>query len=187
MPDIVLFILRIVFLLAGTVLILRIWMHAVHLHPFNPYAQVVLRLSNWLVQPIRRLLPLGRMVDWPALAACGLVALVYLLLRWVVMVGMIPPLAWVVSVLLPLAVLTVLEWAFNVVLWLTLIQAILSWVNPMAPIMPVVQVLTAPLLNPIRRMLPHLGGIDLSPLVLLVLTQIVIWVLQQLVYTLMLG
>jgi len=181
--DIFQLVLRIAFLLFGTVLILRVWTHAVRLHPFNPYAQAILRLSNWLVQPIRRLVPQGRLADWPALVACWLVALLYLVSSWLVLTGRIPPLAWVVSVL-PVAVVTVLEWMFNVVLWVTLIQAILSWVNPMAPIMPVVQTLTAPLLNPIRRVLPHLGGIDFSPLILLILAQIAMRVLQRLVYTL---
>jgi len=181
--DIFQLVLRIGFLLLGTVLILRVWTHAVRLHPFNPYAQAILRLSNWLVRPIRRLVPQGRLADWPALFACWLTALVYLIASWLVLTGNFPSLAWVVAVL-PVAALTVLEWTFNVVLWLTLIQAILSWVNPMAPIMPVVQVLTAPLLNPIRRVLPHLGGMDFSPLVLLILAQIVMRVLQRLVYAL---
>jgi len=181
--DIFQFVLRIVFILLGTVLILRVWAHAVRLHPFNPYAQTLLRLSNWLTQPIRRLVPLGRWVDWPALLACHVVALVYLVLSVLVLTGALPSLASMAA-LLPVALLTVLEWVFNVVLWLTLIQAVLSWVNPMAPIMPVVQVLTKPLLDPIRRVLPTLAGIDFSPLVLLILAQIVMRVLQQLVYTL---
>jgi len=181
--DIFQLVLRIGFLLLGTVLILRIWTHAVRLHPFNPYAQAILRLSNWLVQPIRRLVPQGRWADWPALLACWLTALVYMMTSWLVLTGNFPPLSWLMG-MLPVAVLTVLEWTFNVVLWLTLIQAILSWVNPMAPIMPVVQVLTAPLLDPIRRVLPRLGGIDFSPLVLLILAQIMMRVLQRLVYTL---
>jgi len=181
--DIFHFVLRIVFVLIGTVLILRAWAHAVRLHPFNPYVQTLLRLSNWLTQPIRRLVPLGRWVDWPAVLACYAVALVYLVLSVLVLTRALPSPTWLIS-LLPVALLTVLEWVFNVVLWLTLIQAVLSWVNPMAPIMPVVQVLTKPLLDPIRRVLPTLAGIDFSPLVLLILAQIGMRVLQQLVYAL---
>jgi len=181
--DIFQLVLRIGFLLLGTVLILRVWTHAVRLHPFNPYAQAILRLSNWLVQPIQRLVPHGRLADWPALFACWLVALSYLLLSWLVLTGSMPPFAWMASIL-PVAALTVLEWTFNVVLWVTLIQAVLSWVNPMAPVMPVVQMLTAPLLNPIRRVLPHLGGIDFSPLILLILAQIMMRVVQRMVYAL---
>jgi len=175
-------IFRIACLLLGTVLILRIWAYAVHLHPFNPYSQAILRLSNWLVYPIRRLVPHG-MADWPALLACWLTALVYLLLSWLILTGSLPSFNQLLSAL-PVAALTVLEWALNVVLWLTLIQAVLSWVNPMAPIMPVVQTLTAPLLGPIRRILPHMGGIDFSPLILLILAQVAMMILRHLVYTL---
>lgn len=181
--DIFHLIIRIAFLLLGTALILRAWTHAVRLHPFNPYSQAIIRLTNWFVQPIRRLVPPGSLIDWPTLLACWLTALAYLLLSWIVLTGYLPPMSLLASAL-PAAALTVLEWIFNVVLWLTLIQAVLSWVNPMAPIMPVVQTMTAPLLNPIRRILPNLGGIDFSPLVLLILAQIGMMVLQRLVYSL---
>jgi YggT family protein len=50
--------------------------------------------------------------------------------------------------------------------------------------MPVLQTLTAPLLDPIRRILPNLGGLDLSPLVLLVLAQLCMMVLQRFEYSL---
>ena len=77
---------------------------------------------------------------------------------------------------------TVLKWGVNLVLWLTLIQVILSWVNPMAPVMPVLQTLTAPLLDPIRRLLPTPGGLDFSPLVVLILAQVLIMVLEGFSY-----
>lgn len=56
--------------------------------------------------------------------------------------------------------------------------------KPARPVMPVLHTLTAPLLDPIRRLLPNLGGLDLSPLVLLVLAQIAIMFLQHFTYTL---
>ncbi|MNT10349.1 YGGT family protein [compost metagenome] len=68
--------------------------------------------------------------------------------------------------------------------WLTLIQAVLSWVNPMAPMMPLLQSLTAPLLDPIRRVLPR-TSIDFSPLVLLIAAQILLMVLARLSYGMM--
>jgi YggT family protein len=70
------------------------------------------------------------------------------------------------------------------VIWLTLIQAILSWVNPLAPVMPVLRTLTDPMLEPIRRIMPNLGGVDLSPLVLLILAQVALMVLNRISYTL---
>lgn len=177
------FILDIAFSLFGIALIIRAWIYAIRLHPFNPYSQAVLGVTNWLVMPIRKLVPPGNRIDWPTLLACWLTAVVFLLLTWTLLTGQLPPLQSILPALLA-AVLTVLKWTFNVILWLTLIQAILSWVNPLAPIMPVLQTLTAPLLDPIRRILPNLGGLDLSPLVLLVLAQVAMMILQQSAYSL---
>src|SRR3546814_19191043 len=77
------------------------------------------------------------------------------------------------------AVFTVLKWAFSLILWLTMIQAILSWVNPLAPIMPVLHTLIARLIDPIRRILPNLGGLNLSPLVLLVIATVAMMFVQR--------
>ncbi len=176
------FVINIVFTLFGAALILRAWAYATRLHPFNPYSQAIIRLTDWLVQPLRKLVSPGRSIDWPSLLACWLTALVSMLATWVVLTGSLP----MVQLLLPAlatSVLTVLKWTFNLILWMTLIQAILSWVNPLAPIMPVLHTLTAPLLDPIRRILPNLGGLDLSPLVLLILAQVAIMILQSLSFS----
>lgn len=181
--DIFLFLISIAATLMGVGLILRAWMHAVRLHPFNPYSQAIIRVTNWLVQPIRRILSPGALVDWPSLCAAWLVALAYLLLSWIVGTGSLPAASSLGPALIA-AVLTVARWLFNVVLWMTLLQAILSWVNPLAPVMPLLETLTAPLLNPIRRILPNLGGIDLSPLALLILAQVALMILQRVAFSL---
>lgn len=177
------FLINILLSLFGIALILRAWMFAIRLHPFNPLSQAILRITDWLVQPVRRLIGPGDRADWPSLLACWLTAFVYLLLTWIVLTGHFPPF----QSLLPgvvAALLTMLRWTFNIVLWITLIQAILSWVNPIAPIMPMLTTLTAPLLNPIRRVLPNLGGLDLSPLVLIIIAQVAMMFLQQMAFTL---
>lgn len=178
LSDVLHFIINIVFSLFGIALIIRAWIFAIRLHPFNPYSQAVLRTTDWLVQPLRKVVPTGNKWDWPSLLACWLTALVFLLLSWTVLTGQLPPVQSLMPALLA-ALLTVLKWTFNVILWVTLIQAILSWVNPMAPVMPVLHTVTAPLLDPIRRILPNLGGLDLSPLVLLVLAQVAMMFLQR--------
>lgn len=177
------FVVNIVFSLFGIALIIRAWMFAIRLHPFNPWSQAVLRITDWLVQPIRQLVRPGNRADWPSLLACWLTAFLYLMLTWVILTGSLPGLQGLVPAVVA-ALLTMARWTFNVILWATLIQAVLSWVNPMAPIMPILTTLTAPLLNPIRRYMPDLGGLDLSPLILLVIAQVAIMFLQQLAFSL---
>lgn len=181
--DIFLFLIDIAFSLFGIALILRAWMYAIRLHPFNPYSQAILKASDWLIQPLRSFVPAGRRLDWPSILACWLTALVYLLLSGIVASsGSLPPLGMLLPALLA-AVLTSFKWLFNVIVWVTLIQAVLSWINPLSPVMPVLYTLTAPLLDPIRRALPRMGGLDLSPLVLLVIAQVAMMVLQHLAFS----
>lgn len=177
------FIINILFSLFGIALIVRAWTFAIRLHPFNPWSQTILRVTDWLVLPVRRVIAPGNRTDWPSLVACWLTALAYLLLTWVILTGSLPPLNSLAPALVS-AFLTMVRWAFNVILWATLIQAILSWVNPMAPVMPLLTTLTAPLLDPIRRVLPNLGGLDLSPLVLLIIAQVAMMFLQQAAFSL---
>jgi YggT family protein len=181
--DVVHFLLNIVFSLFGIALILRAWLYAIRMHPFNPYSQAVVRVTDWAVQPIRKVIPTGNRIDWPSVLACWLTAFVFLILTWVVLTGHIPAPDSLMRAALS-AVVMVFKWTFNVILWMTLIQAVLSWVNPMSPIMPVLQTLTAPMLDPIRRVMPNLGGLDLSPLILLVLAQVAMMLLERVAFSL---
>jgi YggT family protein len=183
LSEVLHFLISIVFSLFGIALIVRAWLYAIRLHPFIPYSQAVLRTTDWLIQPIRKAVAPGNRIDWPSLLACWLTSLIFLLLTIFVLTGQPPSLDSALPLLLT-AFLTMLKWTFNLILWVTLIQAILSWVNPMAPVMPVLQTMTAPLLDPIRRILPNLGGLDLSPLVLLVLAQVAMMVLQSFTFAL---
>jgi YggT family protein len=107
----------------------------------------------------------------------------YLLLMWLVSTSSMLP-AKLLPGLMGASVVTVGRWALNLMVWMTLIQMVLSWVNPMATIMPVLTTLTDPLLAPIRRITPKLGALDLAPLVLLVLAQIAMMVLSRISFTL---
>ncbi|MFT0544766.1 YggT family protein [Allopusillimonas ginsengisoli] len=178
LSDALQFLINLIFSLFGIALIIRAWLFAIRMHPFNPYSQAILRLTDWLVVPLHKLLGTGNRVDWPTLLTCWLTAFALLVLSFIVGTGQLPPASSMLPAALA-ALLTVLKWTFNVVLWVTLVQAILSWVNPLAPVMPVLQTMTAPLLNPIRRVLPNLGGLDLSPLVLIVVAQLAMMFIQR--------
>ncbi|MEB2657742.1 YggT family protein [Bordetella parapertussis] len=178
--DIIRFLLEITFTLFGAALILRAWIHAVRLHPFNPLARAIYQGTNWLVLPLRRVIPATGSIDWTSLIAAWVAALIYLILVWLSAVGALPPASALPSAM-GSALLMVLKWTLNLMVWMTLIQAVLSWVNPLSPLMPLLQALTAPLLDPIRRILPR-TAIDFSPLVLLIGAQILLMMVARLAY-----
>ncbi|GAB3626540.1 membrane protein [Pandoraea terrae] len=175
--DIARLLLDLVFSLFGALLILRAWSQASRLPPRNPMSQGVFQVTNWLVLPLRRVIPGVGGVDWACLIGAWLCAIIYLVLMTSVAGGM--PLA-VFPRGLAVAAVLVLKWGVNLVMWLTLLMAVLSWVNPRSVAMPILQHLLDPMLRPIRRVMPLIGGFDLSPLVLFLLMQIAVIVLSRL-------
>jgi len=175
--DITRFLLDTIFTLFGAALLLRAWMQAVRLSPRNPLSQTIFQLTGWLVHPLRRVIPATGYIDWSCLLAAYLTALVYLVLLLASLGA--SPLAF-----LPLgflaALFTLVKWAFNVLVWVTIVSAILSWVAPHSPMGSVLGALVDPLLRPIRRVVPPLGGLDLSPLILLVIAQVIVIALSHL-------
>lgn len=175
--DITRFLLDTIFTLFGAALLLRAWTQAVRLSPRNPLSQAIFQLTGWLLHPLRRVIPATGYIDWSCLVAAYATALVYLLLL-LASVGLSPmaflPMGFVA------ALFTVLKWAFNVLVWVTIASAVLSWVGPHSPMGAVLNTLVDPLLRPIRRVVPPLGGLDLSPLILLVIAQVIVIALSHL-------
>jgi YggT family protein len=128
------------------------------------------------VLPLRHILPSTRKIDWASLVAALLAAMVYVVLM-VVLTGADP--LTLLPTLLIVAVLTLIKWALNLIIWLTILMALLSWLNPRSPAMPILYQLTAPFLNPLRRVVPQLGGIDLSPILLFVIVQVLLMVVTR--------
>lgn len=181
--DILEFLIEISFTILGAAFLARCWLHAVRFHPFNPFSQLIFRATEWLSKPIRSVIPSGKSIDYPSLLGAYLIALFYLIFLWMVAMRSVPPVELLMPALLA-ALVTLGRWSLNLIIWLTLIQAVLSWVNPLAPVMPVLRTLTEPLLEPIRRILPNFSGFDFSPLVLLILAQIAMMVLSRINFTL---
>lgn len=158
-------------LLVG-LLLLRVWAAAIGMPSRNPLAHFARALTDWLVQPIARVIPAHGRIEWAALVAAVLTCVLIILAK-LAMVGL--PLAADVVVIAALRQL--INWALTLIIWVTLIYVLISWINPMAPVAPALSMLLQPLLGPIRRILPTIGGIDLSPMVLLILVYVVQMVL----------
>lgn len=161
-------------LLAGACL-LRVYMQYQRVSFDNPIGQMVFALTNWMVRPARRVVkPAGRW-DLASLLVAYLLALLKFLVLWA-LVGA----AW--NLLMPpvMAVFDLLRTALYGMMGLLLVYVVLSWVQARPGMGYAVERLCEPPLRPLRRVLPLLGGLDLSPLVLMVLLQVLAMVLARL-------
>lgn len=165
-------------ILAGAFL-LRFWMQAVRVRPPIQIAQFVYQLTDWLVKPLRRVLPGAGGFDWASLLGALLVALVATAIE----VSLRGDFSFQFIVLLSL--MNVCHWALYGLIGLLIIEVIFSWVNPHAPLAPFVRALNEPVMRPLRRVVPTIGGIDLSPLVAFILLRIAIQLVAILFTSLM--
>lgn len=150
--------------LAG-VLLLRFWIQIIRVRPPLQIAQFIFQLSDWIVKPMRRIIPGAGGFDWGSLFAAYLVALVCAAIKvWFVLQAFPPN-------LFGMALFSVIQWIIYGWTALLILEVVFSWVNPHAPLAPFVQALNAPLLRPIRQIMPLLGGLDISPMVLFLLLQ----------------
>lgn len=150
----------------GGVLLLRFWMQIVRVRPPPPISQFCFQLTDWMVHPLRRLIPGVGGYDWASLLGAFIVVLLS------VATGLLMANGLSTENLLVLSVLRLLEWVLYGFMGLIIIEVIFSWVNPAAPLAPFVRTLTDPLMRPLRRIVPPIGSIDLSPMIALLLLQI---------------
>jgi YggT family protein len=138
--------------------------------PFkNPASQAVVALTNFVVIPLRRLIPGWGGLDFATLILAFVAQLLLQLgTLWLSDFPLFVAgnLVWVA--LLGLAMIGLLKLSIYIFLYAVLLQAILSWVSPYTLITPVLDALTRPLLKPLRNRIPTAGGLDLSPLVVFI-------------------
>ena len=173
--QIVSFLLEVAASLLCTASLLRLYMQWQRIGFGNPVGKLVFALTDWAVLPLRRVLPsLGRL-DTASLVLALLIELLHYALLWLLLGASTNPLwlAW-------LALCGVVRMALTGMVGLLIIYVVMSWVQARSPIADVIQRLAEPLLRPLRRVLPPLGGLDLSALVVLVLLQVALMVLAHL-------
>lgn len=160
------------------VVLLRLWLQLARADFYNPVSQFVVKATHPIVGPLRRVLPSIGALDTATLVlalAVGMLQVTILALLFGN--GAINPLSVVFT-----GTIVVLKEIFSLLFWVLIIRALLSWFsqghNPMELVM---HQLTEPLLAPIRRVLPPMGGLDLSVLVALIGLQFIQLLLRDLV------
>lgn len=142
----------------------------------GPLGEFVLILTNGVVRPLRRIIPGVLGLDWASLVPAWLIQSAVVLLG----VALSPlPLASAFLPGLALGAIKVLVLGIWVLIIALIAQALLSWINPHSPFAPTMAQMTRPLLRPVQRFLPPIGGkIDLSPLVVILLLQVLLKVID---------
>lgn len=162
-----LFLINTAFNLLLMVVILRVWLQLARADFYNPFSQFIVKVTNPAVLPLRRLIPSIGKLDTATVVLAYLVAVTKLIVLQLILVGTIQIPATFIS-----GLLVVLKETLNLLFWILIIRALLSWFSQgRNPIELVMQQLTEPLLRPIRRVLPPLGGLDLSLFVLIIAIQ----------------
>ena len=153
--------------LVGGACLMRLVMQWQRLPFQNPIGRFVFAVTNWIVMPLRRFLPAIGRLDTASLVAAWLMKLSHVTAMWVLAGTKAAFLGILVA-----SVFGVLHWLVSGLSVIILLYAILSWVQPNSGSMMLLSRLVEPWLAPSRNALPQPGGIDLSPLVLLVILQI---------------
>lgn len=168
------FILEIIFGFITALLLVRTAMRWMRISFVNQLGQFVLAATNWIVLPCQKILPSVGRLDLASLLPAWLLQILLLLI--VLIVGgasFSHPLQLILGLLL-IGLLDLFKAALWLLMLIVFVGAILSWVNPYSPMAPMIRVFSEPFIAPLRRIIPPLANIDLSPLVLLILLQIIL-------------
>lgn len=172
------FLLDTLFFFLVAAALLRAWMNQQRIHMSAQPGRLAIAVTDWLVAPVRRILPRSltqSRIDWGSLMAALLLALAYgglwLMLAASLSTVDVSPAALMLAIP-TLAIKLLLRTILQGLMVLLLAYALLSWVQPHSPVMGTLERLCSPLLRPVRRIVPMIGGVDLSVLVLIILLQV---------------
>lgn len=138
--------------------------------PFrNPVGEFVLAATSWIVLPVRRVIPGVAGLDLATLLLAWTLQALGLWIQISISGAQPGPLAIVMVALVDL-----LRYSLFILVFAVIVQAVMSWINPYAPLAPVFEAMTRPFLRPLRRFVPPVANVDLTPLILLVILQVLL-------------
>jgi YggT family protein len=141
----------------------------------NPVTDFVNALTNFAVLPARRIIPGLWGLDLATLVLAWLVQLteVFLLLQLKgYQLG--PGAGQAIVAMMLIAVVMLVRIGLYILIFIVIVQAVLSWVNPHSPVAPLLNALSRPFLRPFQRLIPPVANVDLSPLFLIIVCQLLL-------------
>ncbi|HVC30642.1 MAG TPA: YggT family protein [Steroidobacteraceae bacterium] len=162
--------------LALFVVLMRLLLQLVRADFRNPICQAIVRLTNPLIIPLRRVLPPIRKVDTATVVAVMIIAFILVAVGFAFQALPVDGLIWIQQALLTVAY--AILWIY---FWGVVVYALLSLVAPggYSPLQSVLASLCEPVLAPFRRIIPGIAGIDLSPLWACLTIQVILYFLPR--------
>ncbi|RUO28985.1 hypothetical protein CWE12_11920 [Aliidiomarina sedimenti] len=173
MNEGLLFLIQTLFTLYIMAVTMRIWLQLARADYFNPLSQFVVKITDPILRPLHRLIPSPGRLDLAALLLALVLSMIAIYIR-ASMMGVNADIMVLIVAGVQFFIGTVLQLMF----WIIFIRAILSWFSSGSnPLELVMHQLTEPVLRPVRRIIPPIGGLDLSVIVVLLVIQFLrIWI-----------
>ena len=163
----IIFLVKLFFDIYILALILRYLLTIVRVDSLNPLSTLIMKVTNPLLKPLRRTIPGYFGIDWASIISLFLVQAIEIILVALIITGGIPAF----SGLTMLTIAYLLRTILYIYLFIIIVQVIISWINPNVynPITTIMYQISEPILKPIRQFIPSSGGLDFSPLVALII------------------
>lgn len=179
-----LFLINTLFDLYLLILMIRFILCWVRADYFNPVTRFIVRMTQPIISPLRRLIPTYANIEFATLFFILVLEVAKFFLVGLIVFGM--PKA--VAGILILACADTLKLLLNAFFYAIFLSAILSWFQPgYSPMVQLLTRLTSPIMQPIQRLIPPVGGFDLSPIPALIILQLLIIVLVSPLQTIGMG
>jgi len=165
--EAIIFLVKLFFDIYILALILRYLLTIVRVDSLNPLSTLIMKVTNPLLKPLRKTIPGYFGIDWASIISLFLVQAIEIILVALIITGGIPAF----SGLTMLTIAYLLRTILYIYLFIIIIQVIISWINPNVynPITTIMYQISEPILKPIRQFIPSSGGLDFSPLVALII------------------
>jgi len=182
LSDVAVLLIQIIFGFVILAIMLRVLLQTVRADFHNPISQIIYRLTNPLIAPFQ-FMPRFRSVDLSSITLMFLLQYVMLILLNLVMGS--SPLLVINLVKAPFGLVSLL---LNIYLFSIIVMVIVSWIQPAGsynPIVALINQIIRPIMEPVRRRMPPMGGLDLSPMVVILLIMIAKLAVNHLSYNIL--
>ncbi len=148
------------------VLLLRIWMQWTRCDFYNPFSQFIVKITQPVIKPMRRVIPSIGPMDTASLLLAFILATLKFPLELLIQLGGVSP----DPIYLLVGLLTLIKAVGQLVFWVIIIRSLMSWISQgRSPMDQVLYQLSEPMMAPIRRIIPAMGGIDFSAMVVILI------------------